>query len=401
MSFRQDTLPDYVEETPSNANVVDYTNHLYENQNIMKDSLNCNNKFNEKYVSDDEVVIRSDIENSIKFKNRRSSSEHKRKIKLVQELKSNRKELSEDSVNNLHISNEFKDRIKVNKFNTRPFVVEKNIEHYQTSNKNDELIFKKCMRGTFFKNDPIVELPKEIKKKVEKEFDYEDLLRLKPSATTNKKELLIRSIPGEEKLYSNIQRLKRRSDKESKQTRIENEERATKKIEPSINEERKGNLSKSFNLDLSLDKSNVPEVNNRSISNNNHEQLNNPTTNIRTIILSTNTNNLNCSLSKDQVLLQEKQIDILPEKTQKYKSNGNSIIIIDSAKTQSKYPAEKNPSNTISPKEHDTILYKFKTSIMDERTNITKQTKVDQPDDSNNSFIELIVANCYNKVITR
>jgi hypothetical protein len=74
------------------------------------ESLQFNNKFNEKYITDDEIVIKSDIENTSKFKSIvRASSEHKRRIKIQitgEFIKSEKKEMTEDSAKNLYIYNE-------------------------------------------------------------------------------------------------------------------------------------------------------------------------------------------------------------------------------------------------------------------------------------------------------
>jgi hypothetical protein len=213
MTFRQNTIYDYhVDETLTGVGFMEAGYHEYQ----MRESLQFNNKFNEKYIPDDEVVIKSNIENSSKFKSIvRTSSEHKRKtnIKINDEfIKSEKKEMTEDSANSVYISNEAGGgQIRVNEFNFRLFMndTEKVFEQYKSDpEKEDENIFKKKVKSTFFGAENTISTMEvvgchEMKtKKPQKEFDYDNFLKILPkgSRTNNKGEILIRNIPGEEKL---------------------------------------------------------------------------------------------------------------------------------------------------------------------------------------------------------
>jgi hypothetical protein len=423
MSFRQNTIHDYhVEETLTGVGFVEAGYHEYQ----MRESLQFNNKFNEKYISDDEVVIKSDIENSSKFKSIvRASSEHKRKIKIkiIDEfIKSEKKEMTEDSANNLYISNEAKDKqIRVNKFNLRPFIndTEKVFEQYESDfKKEDEIVFKKKVKSTFFGGEKTISTISEevigcheIKtKKPQKEFDYDNFLKIKPQASrmNNKEEILIRNIPGEEKLYSNIQRLKRKNDNDGKKSRIE---RVVVYDSRKPGDEEKSGLNKSHHLDLSKEK--LIEESKREHSNSSLDKTLQdkpiPTggNNIKTILTSLNTHNVNSSYSNDELSpVPDHRGNVIEMNHTKFKSNGNSVI--DTTRVNSGFAKDNVSPNTVTHiNEHDGMLYKIKTSIMDERTTKGVATTVDvrgykEADPENtSSFIELIVQNCYNKVRTR
>jgi hypothetical protein len=239
ISFRENTHPNYREETLSKL-AFDEFNPLYDNQNYMKESLNFNNKFNEKFLSDDEVIYKSDLDLSNKIKksiSRTSNSEHKRriKIKIVDEFRSNTSKYdnTEDSVNNLHVSNEVKSRdIKVNMFDNRSFIDNNKIIYGRFDDKascDKEQVekIKNKMKMLFFKDsaegkacEPTsahVKVTKRIEAKFEekvmssnnfdeevyerkaakkvtplKEFDPDNLAKIKPS-TSSKKGILIRN----------------------------------------------------------------------------------------------------------------------------------------------------------------------------------------------------------------
>jgi hypothetical protein len=448
MSFRQNnSFNNCVEESLSKLHFEEI-NPLYENQTHMRESLNLNNKFSEKFLSDDEVYIKSDVElsNQGKKKSVRVSSEHKRKIKIKiideREYSVKREEAVEDSANCMQVSNEIKKGdIKVNKFDSKPFINanEKVFEQYENgnirTNEYSEIIFKKTtVKGSFFKEAPErsgvgAEVVNDCIKasRVEKEFDYDNLSKIKP-VNDKKKEVLIRKIAGEERMYSNVNRLMRKNGNGDKPKGI----RVEKVIIYDSRNDISGNsldksssLNKSHHLDLSKEKlflkneSNIDIVNGLNQESNTDNNIQetfanlNPD-NVKTVITSLNTNFINSSSSEEDIpheTTNHCNLDARYETKGLHSLKGNSDQDAKGYQTIENpeklnlekailEPAKDNINNPI-----NSIVYQIKTSIMDDRMSCMQPLKVESLDltdykvnSQNLSFIELIVKNCYSKV---